>query len=284
MIKKALRPLRKQAKVVGTVAREERKKPLVSIVILCHNDGKYLRGCIRSLRRHTDSRRTPYELILVNNGTKDGSGPYLRSLAKAKNVVLIENAHNRFFAGGNNQGMRAAKGRYVLLLNADTLVGPGWLERMIACAEKDASIGVVGPYTNGAVGHQWVKEPGYRSAEQVFNFSKRWAAEHDGKWRDVHRVIGFCFLIKREVLGRVGLLDERFGPGGYEDYDYCIRARHAGYKVALAEDVFVHHFGGRGYVGMDYDHLRRGNRDILARKWCGYTIEVLDELDAMLAR
>lgn len=261
-----------------------RRRPLVSIVVLCHNDGKYLRGCVASLRRHTDAKRTPYELILVNNASQDGSGPYLRGLARAANVRLIENDTNRFFAGGNNQGARLARGRYVLLLNADVIVGPGWLERLLACAERDDSIGVVGPYTNGAVGHQWVRDPGYRSPDQVASFARRWAAEHDGRWREVHRIIGFCFLIKREVISRVGLLDERFGPGGYEDYDYCIRARHAGFKIAIAEDVFIHHFGGRGYVGMDYDGLRRGNRSILARKWCDYTIEVLDELDAMIAR
>jgi GT2 family glycosyltransferase len=260
------------------------RRPLVSIVMLCHNDGKYLRGCLRSLRTNTDPRVTPYELIIVNNGTRDGSGAYLRRLARSANVKLIENERNNYFAGGNNQGIRAARGKFVLLLNADTLVGPGWLERLLACAEREAAIGVVGPYTNGAVGHQWVREPRYRSPEQVFGFARRWAKEHEGRWKDVHRVIGFCFLIKREVLRKVGLLDERFGPGGYEDYDYCIRARHAGYKVALAEDVFLHHFGGRGYVGMDYDGLRKGNREILVRKWCGFAIEALDELDSMLTR
>jgi GT2 family glycosyltransferase len=260
------------------------RQPLVSIVILCHNDGKYLRGCIKSLRRHTDPKRTPYELIIVNNATRDGSEGYLRQLARTPGTRLIENKRNRYFSGGNNQGIRVSRGKHVLLLNADTLVGPGWLERLVACIEREPSIGLVGPYTNGAVGHQWIREPRYDSAERVSRFAKSWGEKHDGEWREVHRVIGFCLLIKREALRAVGLLDERFGPGGYEDYDYCIRVRHAGFKVALAEDVFVHHFGGRGYVGMDYDRLRSANRAILARKWCDFVIEALDDLDSLLSR
>src|SRR5579872_6565871 len=168
--------------------------------MLCHNDGKYLRGCIESLRRFTDEIKTPYELILVNNDSKDGSAAYLRQLARSPKVRLIENEENRFFAGGNNQGMRIARGRYVVLLNPDTIVGPQWLERLIACAETDRKIGVVGPHTNGAVGHQLVRRPAYGSLEGFPAFASAWALGRQGVVQDVHRLIGFCFLIKREVV------------------------------------------------------------------------------------
>ena len=91
-------------------------------------------------------------------------------------------------------------------------------------------------------------------------------------------MIGFCMLIPKKVIRRIGLLDERFGPGGYEDYDYCLRVQMAGYKVILAEDVFIHHFGGKGYVGMDYDEMRARNRGIFVRKWCRKTLEFLDTI------
>lgn len=80
-------------------------------------------------------------------------------------------------------------------------------------------------------------------------------------------LIGFCLLIPRRVVREVGLLDEGFGPGGFEDYDYCLRVRLAGYELAIAEDVYVHHFGGRGYVNMRYDALREGNREHYWSKW-----------------
>ena len=223
--------------------------------------------------------------MLVNNHSQDGSELYLRRLVKShRDVQLIENDRNRYFAGGNNQGIRAARGEHVLLLNADTLVGYEWLERLLRCGKSDPKIGLVAPHTNAAVGCQMVREPGYRSPKDFFPFSKRWALRHDGAWREVHRLIGFCLLIKKEVIRRVGVLDERFGPGGYEDYDYCLRVHQAGYRLALAEDVFLHHFAGKGYVNMDYDGLRRVNREILARKWCGYIIDTLDELDSFLEK
>jgi len=140
-------------------------------------------------------------------------------------VRLIRNEENRFFAGGNNQGIAAATGDHVVLLNADAVVGPGWLSLMIRCAEEDPRIGLVGPCTNFASGIQHICDPGYRGVGGFSAFARRWARDHAGRRREAHRLIAFCLLIKREVVERVGLLDERFGPGGYEDYDYCLRAR-----------------------------------------------------------
>lgn len=256
------------------------KPPAASLVILCHNDGDFLRECLAGVFRHT--RDVRYEIILVDNATQDGSGPYLRRLAKRSNVRLIENAENRFFAGGNNQGIQASTGRYVVLLNADAVVGPEWLSRMIRCAEREPSIGLVGPCTNGAVGPQLVSQPGYSTTRDFARFAQDWARHYSGWWKEAHRLIGFCLLVKREVIDRAGLLDERFGPGGYEDYDYCMRARQAGFKIALAQDVFVHHYGGRGYTGMDYGHMRRVNREILARKWSQFIVHALDDMDQVM--
>ena len=255
------------------------KTPVASIVILCHNDGEFLRDCIERVYTHTD---VPFELILVDNATQDGFGGYLDKLARRRrNATVIHNKENRFFAGGNNQGLEIARGRYAMLLNADTLVGPGWLSRMIACAQRRPEFGLVGPCTNGATGVQLVPQPGYRTSEEFPSFARGWAKRHDGQWEIAHRIIAFCLLIKRDVLKRVGLLDERFGPGGYEDYDYCLRAQHAGFSAVVARDVFVHHFGGKGYVGMDYSYHRRVNREILARKWSQFVFHALDEMDGV---
>ena len=257
-----------------------KRSPEASLVILCHNDGEYLKGCIASIMRHTD---VPYEIILVNNATTDGSEKYLRRLERRANVRVIHNAENRFFAAGNNQGVLAASGRYVILLNADTVVGPQWLSRLIRCAQRDSRIGLVGPFTNVAVGAQLVARPGYASVKTFPRFAVAWARRHDAQWKEVHRLIGFCLLVTREVIAQVGLLDERFGPGGYEDYDYCLRVQQAGYKAALAEDVFVHHYGGKGYQKMDYDGQRRVNREILARKWSRFMFYALDDMDEIAA-
>jgi hypothetical protein len=244
-------------------------KKLVSIVILCHNDLQFLKQCVDSVKKHT---KVPYELIFVDNASEDDSQSYLRSVRGAK---VIANPVNLAFAKGNNQGFQVARGDYILMLNADVVVTEGWLERMMNCAEADPSVGLVGPCTNNATYIQAVPA-GYKSLKDLPRFAMAQAMKYDSVWEDVHRLIGFCLLIRREVINKVGLLDERFGPGGYEDYDYCLRVRQAGYKIKLCKDVYIHHFGGKGYVGMDYDRLREVNRELFIEKWCRKSLEFLE--------
>ncbi|HRY28675.1 MAG TPA: glycosyltransferase family 2 protein [Elusimicrobiota bacterium] len=245
---------------------------LTSIVLLTHNDGDYLKQCLARLRRHT---RGPYEIIVVDNATTDGSSAFLE---KEKDVRLIRSPKNLFFSGGNNLGLRAARGNHLLLLNADTAVTPHWLERLVLRAKRDKTAGLLGPYTNRAAGQQGVQKPGYSSLRALDAFSTRWARRHEGGRLEVPRLDGFCLLIKREVMKAIGLLDERFGPGGYEDYDYCLRARQAGYKLLLVEDAFVHHHGGKGYRDQDYDAARERNRGLFVEKWCQQSLAFLDEV------
>ena len=250
--------------------------PLASIVILTHNDVAYFRECLASVRARTD---VPYEIIVVDNASTGADAAALGRLCRGPNIRLIRNVENRFFAAGNNQGIRAARGRHVVLLNADAVVGLQWLSRLIAWAQADPEVGLVAPVTNSASGLQYIAAPGYQGISDFAKFSWAWAQVHAGRSREAHRLIAFCLLIKREVIDCVGLLDERFGPGGYEDYDYCLRVRQAGFKLLLAEDVFVHHYGAKGYEGMDYSHHRRINREILARKWSQFVFHALDDVD-----
>ncbi len=255
------------------------KGPVASLVILCHNDGDYLKECLQSVAKHT---RTAHEIIVVDNASAGASAKYARSLVRRPGFTIIRNKENRFFAAGNNQGIEIARGKYVVLLNADAVVGPGWLELLIGCAERDSKTGLVAPHTNSAVGPQWIQDPGYGSIKEFPDFAKRWAKKYRGRALSAHRLIAFCLLIKREVIDAIGLLDERFGPGGYEDYDYCLRAQQAGYKAVVAQDVFVHHYGGKGYSNMDYNHHRRLNRELLARKWVRQAVYALDDMDSVL--
>lgn len=259
------------------------EKPKVSIIILCHNDGDYLRQCLFSVCTFC---RFPYEIILVDNASENDSRQLLLSLKaqkkridrvswlwgtgaqpkELKRLEIISNRVNRYFAGGNNQGIVKARGEFILLLNADTWVGPHCLENLLLCAQRNPQAGLIGPYTNGGVGRQLLRGLPEMKMDEFLRFAKKWSKQHEGKDREVHRLTAFCLLIKRSVIERVGLLDERFGPGGYEDYDYCIRVRRAGYRIFLAQDVIVYHHGAKGYAGMDYDNLRMGNRDILVDK------------------
>jgi GT2 family glycosyltransferase len=222
-----------------------------------------------------------FELIFVDNGSKDGTLKYLKNLQLTNNnLQIITNDTNLGFAKANNQGIKVSSGEYILLLNNDVILTPKWLEKMLRCIESDESIGVVGPLTNHAVGQQVVNYPFSKKDVDINKFAVLMEMKYGGVYEQTHRIIGFCMLIKREVIEKVGLLDERFGPGGFEDYDYCLRVNQHGYKIMIAKDVFVYHLGGRGYSknDLDYNSLRKQNFEIFVDKWCKKALEILEHM------
>ncbi len=235
---------------------------LTSIVIITYNQIEYTRICVESIRLRTDE---PYELIFVDNASSDGTGDYLRSLPSAR---IISNSENRGFPAAANQGMQAATGKQVLLLNNDTLATTGWLGRMLRALHSDTRIGLVGPCSNCVSGEQQVPA-GYTDLAELDGFAWDWGKARQGVLEDTNRLVGFCLLIRREVMDRVGLMDERFGTGCFEDDDYCLRVIKAGYRAVIARESFVHHFGGRTFAGsgVDLAGLMRRNQQVFNDKW-----------------
>ena len=243
---------------------------LTSIVIVTHNQLAYTRQCVESIQLRTDE---PYELIFVDNGSTDGTPSYLRSIPNA--TVLI-NETNRGFPAAANQGLQAAHGDNLLLLNNDVVVTTGWLWRLLETLHSDATIGLVGPVSNNVSGGQQI-EVGYSQLAELDGWA--W----DRQWRltpamshgvgvsivESDRLVGFCLLMKREVLDTIGLLDERFGIGNFEDDDFCRRARDAGYRTVVASKSFVHHFGSVTFrdSGIDFAGLLERNQRLYEEKW-----------------
>ena len=219
---------------------------LTSIIIVTFNELEYTRQCVESIRRLTDE---PYELIFVDNASTDGTVQYLESQPDAK---VIRNSDNRGFPAAVNQGIAAASGSQVLLLNNDTIVTTGWLRRLLLALHGDAKIGLVGPCSN-FVGSEQQIEVGYESPTGLDAFAWEWGKANDAKLVESSRLIGFCLLIRRDVIETVGQLDERFGVGCFEDDDYCLRTIKAGWRAVIAQDAFVHHFGGRTFVANGFD-------------------------------
>ena len=263
------------------IKSERKNKYLVSIVMLTYNQLADTKLCVESLFKHTTD--VNYELIFVDNGsTKDDTITYLDGLKKEyKNIKTIYNKENLGFSCANNQGIEISEGDYVLLLNNDVILTDGWLSRMIQVAESDSKIGVVAPCTNHASGRQVVTFAGTEEDDdEIQKFGKEILLKNAGNWISVSRVIGFCMLIKREVLFKVGVLDEMFGPGGYEDYDYCMRIKHENYDIVIALDTFIFHIGGKGYSSnnMDYMNLRTKNIELLIEKWTRNILEIMEKL------
>jgi len=145
----------------------------------------------------------------------------------------------------------------------------GWLETMIDCMRSDPGIGLVGPRTNRALGKQVLAVSFGPDEKEAQRFAFQLAARNAGKRFETNVITAFRMVVKAGTVKDVGLFDERFGLGYFEDVDYCIRVRKAGYKIVVASDVFVYHIGGQTSLANKLDHaeMKRRNLRILIEKW-----------------
>ncbi|SEC70790.1 bifunctional glycosyltransferase family 2 protein/class I SAM-dependent methyltransferase [Paenibacillus sp. GP183] len=234
-----------------------------SIVILTRNNLTYTKLCLESIRCYT--QEGSYELIIVDNGSTDGTVEWLQ---EQLDLHVIYNEENLGFPKGCNQGMAAATGDYMLLLNNDTIVTVNWLDQLLNCLRSDERIGAVGPVTNAAAYHTAISVP-YRTLEELGQFAGEYNKADPTKWEERIKLIGYCILMKREVIEKVGWLDERFSPGNYEDEDYCLRIRLAGYKLMLCKDTFIQHFGSASFNENPsfFSSVLQENENKFAEKW-----------------
>jgi GT2 family glycosyltransferase len=241
----------------------------VSVIVLTWNALEYTRLCAESLLEHTDPR---HELIFVDNGSRPDTIEYLENLEKKHSrVKVILNGENLGFAAGNNIGLAAATGRHACLLNSDTVVTGGWLENMLVHLENNPRAGLVGPVTNSITGGQKLEKVAYNeeTCEGLEGFASELTASLAGQCMESLWVVGFCVLIRDQLIERLGGLDESFGQGNYEDTDYCLRAFVGGYQSLIAADSYVHHFGSRSFVDgkVDYAAELTAKHEIFRNKW-----------------
>lgn len=240
--------------------------PLVSIIILTFNRLDVTQACLDSIQRHTPQ---PHEIIMVDNGSSDGTVEWLKKrVAIQPTIRLIENSTNCGFSAGCNQGIQAARGEYLLLLNNDTVVTADWLAGMLECL-KDPQVGIVGPMTNKLSDIQQWPWSDYHNLEGLDRFAAEFRQRHRYWWIPSRRIVGFCMLFRRALVHKIGLLDEQFGSGNFEDDDFCLRAALAGYRNLIAGDVFIHHEGSATFAGnqLDYQQARIKNQALFTRKW-----------------
>ena len=213
---------------------------MTSIVILTFNKISYTKKCIESIRKYTS--KGSYEIIVVDNASTDGTISWLK---EQSDIITIFNKDNLGFPKGCNQGIEIAQGSEVLLLNNDVIVTPKWLEQMLEALYSSEKIGAVGPVTNYAHGQEIPVT--YQNEAEMVSFASEVTEKFKNKWSQKTKLIGFCLLLKKSVLEEVGLLDEIFTPGNYEDDDISFRILLAGYKLLLCHNIFVHHFGSTSF-------------------------------------
>ncbi len=241
--------------------------PRTSIVVVTLDQLALTRLCLETVLSTTGAQ---VEVIVVDNGSRSETVGYLEALARRDaRVRVIGNTRNRGFVGATNQGLAAARGDVLVLLNNDTVLPPGWLERLERPLE-DPAVGLVGATTNAAANEARIRTS-YRTYGELVDFATRRALDAAGRVTDVRVVTLFCAALRRDVLEAVGGLDERFEVGLFEDDDLSLRVRAAGRRVVLAEDAFVHHVGEATFGALvatgDHAKLFRANQRRFEAKW-----------------
>jgi GT2 family glycosyltransferase/SAM-dependent methyltransferase len=225
----------------------------VDIIICVHNALEDVKRCLDSVVCHT---RMPYSLILVDDGSNDETRAYLVSFADSQSALLIRNEQAKGYTFAANQGLKRSRSEYVVLLNSDTVVTPLWLDRMVACGESNAQVGLVGPLSNVASWQSipeiicdgdWAENrlPAGFSVADMGKLVGQYSAR---LYPRIPFLNGFCLMIKRGVLEQIGYFDEAvFGKGYGEENDFCLRARKAGWQLAIADDTYIYHAQSRSY-------------------------------------
>ena len=238
------------------------------IVMVVHNNYNYSNLAMRSLGTFTTE---PIDVVIVDNGSTDETTEWTAKLKESfENVTIIRNEENRGFAPAVNQGMAALPDRDILLLNNDVVLTRGWLSRMLLALREDPSRGMIGALSNYAAAPQDVVVEGYTGEmEQIQRLGVQLALTRYSAGFYAPRLSGFCLLLARELVQKIGGFDERFVPGFFEDDDYSARAQLAGFKPWVAADVFVHHYGSKTFVQTTPDpreHLQK-NWERFKEKW-----------------
>jgi GT2 family glycosyltransferase/glycosyltransferase involved in cell wall biosynthesis/Flp pilus assembly protein TadD len=252
------------------VTHEEKNesRSMTSIVIPVFNQVNYTMQCVDRIRSST---MTPYELIIINNGSTDGTKEYLDSLQSA-GIKIQHLAENTGFVNACNQGAKLASGEYLVFLNNDTLPEDGWLEALITAAEQIPNVGAVGAkllYPDGVL-----QEAGsiVFSDSTPWNYGKRDDAEKPqyNYIREAPYCSAACLLIRRKLFEQIGGFDKRYSPAYWEDVDLAFEVRKRGLKVMYQPAARVVHFegvtGGTD-VNSGYKKYQVRNREIFREKW-----------------
>ncbi len=229
------------------------------IIIPVWNQLEITRDCINSILKNTDY---PYGLIVIDNGSNEETSDYLNGLKERKdlNLTLIRNNENLGFVKAVNQGIKVSDAPYICIMNNDTIATSGWLKEMVKVMESKPEIGLLNPSSNTSG-----QFPAEGESVDDYALSLR---RYRGEVQELYTCRGFCMILRQKVIERVGLLDEIYHLGYFDDTDYCKRAQGAGFRTARAKAAYVYHRENVSFKKLeDNKKLFKANERIFFERW-----------------
>lgn len=239
------------------------KKASTTILILTHNGWEYTKQCIDSIKKKT---RAPYKILVIDNASTDET---VKELRKDTTLCHIENSHNLGFPAGFNVGLMLVDTPWFVICNSDVVVTPNWLHHMIKHIELEKDLVILGPRSNYVSGPQMIKDVPYKNDMELDQYAKTLDKPQERGINYYPRIVFFFTLFKIRALKEIGVLDEIFGMGNFEDDDYCMRAKIKKLKTAYDNTIFIHHYGSKGFKedAAAYADLLKKNAQIFMKKW-----------------
>jgi len=235
------------------------KKNSCDIIMPVWNEPDVTKECVESIIKHT---HYPYRLVIIDNASDEPTRDYLAGLKDSKdiNLELIRNEENLGFVKAVNQGIKFSDASYICIMNNDTIATDGWLDTMISAAENNKDVGLVNPTSN-----TFSHFPD--DNESIDEYAARLKSFKD-EIQELHCCRFFCTVIKREVLDKLGPLDEAYNLGYFDDTDYCKKAQMLGYRPVRAKGAYVHHKENMSFRKLkENSALFKANEDIFLKRW-----------------
>ena len=238
---------------------------MISIIVPVRYQPKLTQVCIDSILNYTDD----FELIVVQEGEDEEITNLLKRYGSIK---VVHNKEPKGYAGALNAGMRIAQGDYYCFMNNDTVVTPDWMKEMLE-AFKDKEVGLSTPTFWGM------------GSRQSVDWNERLNVRFD--WvLDEFALVGVCFLVPKKVMEEIGEWDEDFFHGG-EDFDITLRIRNAGYKMIVARESFIYHYGGastRELFGHDIVKVKSNARDRILQLIKKHNLDEKETFERLMAK
>jgi GT2 family glycosyltransferase len=248
--------------------RRGRARPVaetVDIVIPVYRGLAETRTCIESVL--AGGGEVPAEIVVIDDMSPEAElSAWLRSLAAKRQITLRAHDENRGFVWSANEGMTLHADRDVVLLNSDTEVAPGWLDRLSACVRRDPAIGTATPFSTNATICSYPLNLAANELppdETTADLDAAFAAANAGRSADIPTAVGFCMYVTRHCIDRVGTFDhERYGAGYGEEVDFCMRAQRFAFRNVVAADVFVRHVGEVSFQGSGLERREKAQATV----------------------
>lgn len=247
---------------------------MITIALTAYNQIEYTKLCLESILTYTDR---PYKLVLIDNGSTDGTLLYFQSIVlRHPETQIIHYDQNEIVENIANEFMPTIETDYMIAVTNDTIVHQYWADNLITALESAPDVGMVGPRSNCISGEQLLY-PGatYNNLDEYQDIAWDWAETHRGEYFETQRVVGMLVALRMEAFRKTGGYNVELptngpdGAYGYSDDDLSAKMIKAGYRLLITNDVFIHHFGGvtvGNYNGLarnlkKYERIINGNHE-----------------------